>query len=133
MNWTIEQQLRILLIDDDELDGQLLSIYLKRISNHIDFKHCLQENEALSAVDSEPFDLIFVDNRLCIWTGSEMLQALREHGYTGPTILYTGVVDDKNVDRLRDLQCLDVLEKGDVSINSLRTTIESAMSRHTAN
>ncbi|MCB9856054.1 MAG: response regulator [Phycisphaerales bacterium] len=133
MNWTPDQQLRILLIDDDDIDGQLLSIYLKKISHHIDFTQCVKEGEALDAIDSTAFDLIFVDNRLCVWTGSEMLQALREHGYTGPTVLYTAAVEPGAKTRLRELQCHDFLEKGDVSINTLRTTIESAMSRTSTN
>lgn len=133
MMWTPDKSLRLLLIDDDDIDGQLLRIYLSKISQSIEFSHCLEEKEALQAVASEEFDLIFVDNRLTIWTGPEMLEALRRQGYKGPTVLYSGTVDATNLDRLHELDCHDFLEKGDVSINTLRDTIQSALLRASNN
>lgn len=133
MTWTQNKELRLLLIDDDDIDGQLLRIYLGKISQRIEFRHCVNEDEALNVVGSEEFDLIFVDNRLALWTGPEMLEALRERGYEGPTVLYTAAIDNSIVPRLRELNCYDFLEKGDVTLTSLKSTIQSAMSRYSSN
>ncbi|HPF39020.1 MAG TPA: response regulator [Phycisphaerae bacterium] len=133
MTWIPDTSLKILLIDDDDVDGELLRIYLQKISHLIEFRHCTREQEALDVVTDNAFDLIFVDNRLSLWTGSEMLAALRDQGYNGPAVLYTGHMEEVSANRLRSLKCLDFLEKGDVNVNTLRSTIESAMGRADTN
>lgn len=127
MTWMPDEELRLLLIDDDDIDGQLLRIYLAKISHRIDFTHCMQEEQALATVGAGKFDLIFVDNRLALWTGPEMLEALRKRGYAGPTVLYTGSVESSNLEQLRELDCHVFLEKGDVTIQTLRSTIQRAL------
>jgi CheY-like chemotaxis protein len=80
----------ILIIDDDEMSRGLLRLVLE-----YDGCHCVEaENGArgFSLLESEPFDVIILDNAMPVMTGMEFLSRLqhRPHKPDVPVIMVTG-------------------------------------------
>ncbi len=127
MTWDPSKPLRVLLIDDNEDDGELLRRYSKKLSTLIEFRQCPCEHECLLLIETERYDIIFLDNRLRVKSGLDVLTDLRNSGYNGPVVHYTTLLDERIIDDLKQLGCSVVLEKHLVTVDSLKSAIESAL------
>ena len=85
------QDIRILIVDDDEDDYFILSDYIKEIEGSkfiIDW--CSDYDEALTKIRDRKYDIYFVDYRLGHHTGLELLQEVCTDEFNDPVVLLTG-------------------------------------------
>ncbi len=87
----IPKQIKILIIDDDEDDFEIISGYLKEI-NGVDFiiDWCNTYSAAVEEIKSGAHDIYFVDYRLGNQTGLDLLKECIHFQPARPIILLTG-------------------------------------------
>lgn len=89
----MEQQLRILVVDDEERIRRLLRMYLEREKFYID--EAEDGEKALEMATNQDYDLILLDLMLPGMDGIEVCQRLRERKAT-PVIMLTAKGEEAN-------------------------------------
>src|SRR3954454_14430933 len=88
---TKDEEKRILIVDDDEDDFFITSEYIKSIpSNNFKVDWSYNYKDALEKLISNEYDIYFVDYRLGIKTGMDLLMDSISLGCEAPIILLTG-------------------------------------------
>ncbi|MDY6903544.1 MAG: response regulator [Thermodesulfobacteriota bacterium] len=124
------QSVSILLVEDDEDDYVLFEEAVSAITDQkIQLTWVDTREAAHAAVKTTSFDMLFVDYRLNIGTGLDLLETLQESGYYRPFVLLTGQGDYEV-----DLQAMakgasDYLEKDQLSPQLIERVIRYALSR----
>src|SRR4051794_18653396 len=81
--------LRILIIDDDDVDRTMVRRALEASGVGAAFTEAATEAEALAALGGEAFDCALLDDRLGGGDGRRVLAAARAAGVATPVILLT--------------------------------------------
>jgi serine phosphatase RsbU (regulator of sigma subunit) len=91
----MEHPLKILLVEDQDIDEELLIRFLKR--EKISFTHTRvwSREEYLNALDEYNPDLIISDHSLPVFSGMEAFHLLKKTKKNIPFILITGTVSEK--------------------------------------
>ena len=85
------QTLKILLIDDNPADAELLRRLLNKIPEfQVEFTHCLDAESGQQALAAEETDCLLLDYRLGEHDGLEVLASIRTLGNDVPIIVLTG-------------------------------------------
>ena len=85
------QTLKILLIDDNPADAELLRRRLNKIPEfQVEFAHCLDAESGQQALAAEKTDCLLLDYRLGEHDGLEVLTSIRTLGNDVPIIVLTG-------------------------------------------
>jgi len=105
---------KILVVDDDELVLDSLTILLKK--NHYDIVTAINGFEALEILDEEEFDLILCDVKMPGINGVETIRSLKETGLVLknrdlPVIFMTGYADHDAEKNAKKLKLLGFLHK----------------------
>ena len=124
------QNLRILVIDDDEDDYLITSEYIKQIpSGKFTIDWCHAYDEAIAHICDRKYDLYFTDYRLGAKTGTDLLKQIQALKCQEPIILLTGK-GNRDVDlEAMQLGAVDYLVKTDLSPEKLERSIRYAMER----
>ena len=119
---------KILIIDDDEDDFFITSEYIKEIpGNSYKIEWCRNYNTALNHLQSNDYDLYFVDYRLGAKSGVDFLKAAQQFNVEEPIVLLTGQ-GNYNVDiQAMKLGAVDYLVKTDLSIEKMERCIRYAL------
>ncbi len=90
-----KRELRLLVIEDDPLDAELMVAMLKRVGYEV--RHKLVESLAgfQQEVEQNGYDLILADYNLRTWTAMEALEALKQTGKDIPLVVVTGTLGDE--------------------------------------
>jgi signal transduction histidine kinase len=80
--------IRILLVDDHRDTAEAIRLFLVRAGYEVSVAHNL--SDALRLVEQESFDLLLSDIALPDGKGWELIQHLRQHGYSFPGIALSG-------------------------------------------
>ncbi len=114
---------RVLMIDDDEqLLGLVYHFCTKR--GHF-FAGAGDSAAALAALATGPFDVLLVDLNIPGTSGDRVLREIRAAGYAAPAIVLTGDAASADMEALRPLGVLRVLQKSS-DIEPLLRAIEEA-------
>jgi CheY-like chemotaxis protein len=99
----------LLVVDDDE-DIHLL---LKRAAVKRGHKYTgvYSRDEAIKALSNNCYDVLIVDMHLGFVDGTEALQAIREAGFATPAILFSGALNNDNLESVRKLGVIAAFEK----------------------
>ncbi len=122
--------LNILVVDDDEDDFFIISEYIRSIPAK-DFKVDWAYNyaDAFNRMVSQRYDLCFVDYRLGIKTGMELLKDAIAAGCEGPIILLTGKgTQEIDVDAMEN-GAYDYLIKSELNTEKLERCIRYSLER----
>lgn len=124
--------MKLLLIDDDELDRQAIIRTFKRSTWDIDIVQASSANEGLAQFDKDDFDAVLLDYRLPDIDGLQTLKILNGHPHHhSAIIILTGATEDENLER----ECIeagaqDVLFKSEIAHKHLTRAIVHARIRH---
>ena len=99
----------ILLVEDNETNREVAQLLLEKTGAEISVVK--NGAEALDAVASDSPDLIFMDLQMPVMDGFESMRALRDRGYTGPTIALSAAVMDDDRRRANEAGMDDHLAK----------------------
>src|SRR5438128_479416 len=92
----MDDRLRILIIDDDDVDRAMVRAALEASGVGASFVEAATEAEALAALQAGGFDCALLDDRLDDRDGRRVLAAARAAGVATPVILLTAA--DTTVD-----------------------------------
>lgn len=123
-----KEQIRVLLIEDDEEDYFLTrSLVREKENDFIELDWVDNYDQAQKMIDAGGYDVYLVDYRLGLHTGIELIQEAFRWGCRAPMILLTGQ-DDLTVDQSAlELGAADYLVKGKINAQLLGRSIRYAL------
>jgi two-component system, sensor histidine kinase and response regulator len=129
----MDEVLKILIVDDDEVDRMALRRLLKMAgvttTETIEAINC---EAAIAALKEQPFDCAFIDYRLPDMDGLELVQTLRGNGIKIPLIIMTGQGDEQIAVELMKAGASDYIAKGRLSPEALAQLLRNAIRIHQA-
>lgn len=128
----MNQTLRILIVDDDEVDRMAVRRALKVDGLSLKISEAGDCATAIAKVDQQPFDCIFVDYRLPDSDGLALVKQFRSQGLKIPLIALTGQGDDQIAVELMKAGASDYLSKSRINSGRLVQTLQSVMRLHQA-
>lgn len=121
-------RLRILIVDDDEVDRMAVRRALRTIEMDVDTVEAPDLATAREYLDNELFDCVVSDFNLPDGEGRDLLEYTRDHGEPVPMIMLTGVGDEGLAVELMKLGARDYIPKAQLSparlAQSLRHVVE---------
>ena len=125
-----KQEKKILIVDDDEDDFFITSEYIKSIpSNNLKVDWSYNYNDALKKLVSNDYDIYFVDYRLGIKTGMDLLTDAIKHGCEAPIILLTGKGTQEIDVKAMESGAYDYLIKSELNTEKLERCIRYSLER----
>lgn len=124
--------MKLLLIDDNELDRQAIVRTFRKAEWNIQITQASSANNGLEEFESDDFDAVLLDYRLPDMDGLDTLRMLvRNPNHHAAIIILTGALEDD----LLEQQCIeagaqDVLFKSEISHKHLTRAIVHARTRH---
>lgn len=128
----VEVRLRILVVDDDEVDRMSLRRALRQANIAAELQEAEDYSAALLALNDQTYDCIFVDYRLPDKNGMALVQDLRAAGVETPLVILTGQGDDQTAVELMKAGASDYLSKDRLSAKTLAQILHNAMRLHRA-
>jgi diguanylate cyclase (GGDEF)-like protein len=123
--------LRLLLIDDDELDRMAVMRALRRSQLMVDVVQATTAAEGIALAAEQEFDAILLDYRLPDQDGIEVLRALRSDRSKGVAVLMLSRQEDEALAELcLDAGAQDFLLKDEVNTRRLLRAVRQARQRY---
>ncbi len=137
----MNEPLKILVVDDDEIDRLALYRGLKKAGISMEYSEASNYAEALarfsasdrsSILNSQYFDCVFVDYRLPDGDGLALIKDLQAKGVKVPLIVLTGQGDERVAVEMMKAGASDYLVKSRLSPEILERTLRQAIRLHQA-
>jgi signal transduction histidine kinase len=127
----VEQEYKVLLVEDDEDDYTLVSHFLREIkSPKFELTWVRTSEEAVAQMCRNAHDIVLIDYRLGDQSGVQLLAEAKERGMRIPAVLLTGFGNHTVDLRAMAAGAADYLEKSQVTPalleRSIRYTVENA-------
>src|SRR5438045_2716970 len=114
------QPVRVLIIDDDQDDFIITSEHIKSIdSGNFVIEWCYAYKDAMEHIIKKNFDIYFVDYRLGIKTGLDLLKEALEAHCEEPIILLTGKGNPLIDRQAMQMGAVDYLIKSDLNAEKI--------------
>ncbi|MGC4100543.1 PAS domain S-box protein [Ferruginibacter sp.] len=91
----VMDELKILILEDNEADAEMIQRVLKKTGGHFSFKVVMTDSAYTKALQEFKPDVILSDNALPQFSASEALQLLKQQALRIPFILVTGTVSEE--------------------------------------
>jgi two-component system, cell cycle sensor histidine kinase and response regulator CckA len=99
----VEQRIKVLQLEDNEADGELISVALERAGLILEVTRVERRAAFLLALEAGGFDLILSDFSLPDFDGLSALSAVRQRDYETPFIFVSGTIgEERAVEALRN-------------------------------
>jgi signal transduction histidine kinase len=99
---SMERDLRVLVVEDDPDDAELLIHHLTRCGYHVTHERVETASEMTHALARQGWELVVSDYSLPAFDARRALALFREHGLDCPFIIVSGTVDEETaVDAMR--------------------------------
>lgn len=122
-------RLRVLLIEDDEDDHEIVRDVLADAPCNADLFWCRSYEAGLDRLELTPFDICLVDYRIGADTGLEFLERAKRRSVRTPMVMLTGV-GQRDIDVAASASgAADFLDKGSLSPVLLERTIRYAIAQ----
>jgi two-component system, sensor histidine kinase and response regulator len=128
----MEAPLKILVVDDDEVDRMVVRRALIASGLRVELAEACSCAEAIATLATQPFDCAFLDYRLPDQDGLALVQLIRKQGIHSPLIMLTGQGDEQIAVELMKAGATDYLSKSHISPERLANTVLNAMRVHQA-
>ncbi|KIC13691.1 response regulator [Leisingera sp. ANG-Vp] len=123
--------LRVLIVDDDEVDRLRLQKICSKAGLMTDFHEAANLQEMRRKLDVDSFDLVFLDHNLGMDTGLDALKILLAHEdqvQAIPIMLTSSTSYQLAVEAMRR-GCADYIVKEELSVDSLIKSVAAAIER----
>lgn len=121
---------KVLIVDDDEDDFFITSEYIRDITTRsFQIEWCATYADALQHILKSSYDIYFIDYRLNIKTGIDLLKEAMLNQCEEPIILVTGKGNQKIDMEAMRLGAVDYLIKSDLNSEKLERCIRYALER----
>jgi signal transduction histidine kinase len=122
--------LKLLLVDDDEVDRMAVRRVLRDLRAEIMVTECGSRDAALDALAAEAFDCVLLDYQLPGSNGLETLASIRGAGIRVPVVALTGQGDEELAVSLMKAGAADYLTKGSLAPERLERSLRYAIALH---
>lgn len=123
----MEKSLKILLVDDDDLDRKVIVLSLKKTGLLIEVEEVDNSVKALEKIFSNYFDCVFLDYRLPGKSGLEVLQEVRTKGNKTPIVILTAHGDEPLAVEIMKAGASDYIPKTLLNSDGLSLSIRNAI------
>jgi two-component system sensor histidine kinase/response regulator len=123
----MEESLRVLIVDDDEVDRITVQRALKNAGMAVTFSEASDCEQAIAILENKEFDCVFVDYRLPDQDGLALVQNIRGLGIQFPLIVLTGQGDEQIAVDLMKAGASDYLSKSRISPEALSQILRNAV------
>lgn len=123
----MEEKLKILVVDDDEVDRMAVRRSLKTAGVQMELVETSDCQGAIATLHSDHFDCVFLDYRLPDGDGLTLVQNIRSSGFKIPLVVLTGQGDEQTAVELMKAGASDYISKGKVSPESLSRSLHNAL------
>jgi two-component system, sensor histidine kinase and response regulator len=121
------EDIKILLVDDDEIDRMMVRRALKSASFTVQIAEAQNCAETLAAIQQDIYDCALLDYRLPDGDGLELVVQIRALNIQIPLIVLTGQGDDQIAVELLKAGASDYLSKSRVSPGRLAQVLQNAL------
>ncbi|MEO0646269.1 MAG: ATP-binding protein [Cyanobacteria bacterium J06650_10] len=128
----LKDPLKILIIDDDEVDRMALKRALKATSFTLVVTEAVDADTALTQINNPQLSCVFLDYNLPGKNGLELIKQIRTQGISVPIIVLTGQGDEQTAVELMKAGASDYLPKSKLSADTIARLIRSAIRMHRA-
>ncbi|MGI3167660.1 response regulator [Pseudooceanicola sp. C21-150M6] len=124
--------LNVLILDDNELDRLRLSRLCQKAGLLFDATEVGSVAEMRTALDRGIYELIFIDHNLGMETGLDALRLITSHEnqVDAIPIMVTSVTNHEIAVQAMREGCFDYLVKEELSVDSLRKSVSTAIEKH---
>lgn len=124
----MEETLKILVVDDDEVDRMAVRRSLKNAGIGLELTEATNCESAIAAFKLQPnFDCAFLDYRLPDGDGLTLVREIRASGIKVPLVVLTGQGDEQTAVDLMKAGASDYISKSKVSPESLSRSLRNAV------
>ncbi len=123
----MEESLRILIVDDDEIDRMAVRRALIKSGTSIIITEAATCNEAIELLTTNLFDCTFLDYGLPDRNGLALVQAARQLNVQHPLVVLTGQGDERIAVDLMKAGATDYLPKSQISPTILGQVLRNAL------
>ncbi len=121
----MENTLKILIIDDDELDRLILKRALKKTDLDYSIIECNEPDKAIYMVNHDKYDCIFLDYLLPGTDGLMLLKKLRSDGVKTPIIIVTSQGDQELAVEMMKAGASDYIVKTQIDPENVKKIIQT--------
>lgn len=123
----MKETIKILLVEDDEVDRMAVSRALKTTGMLAEIVPAVNCQNAIATLTQQTFDCVLMDYRLPDGDGLELVQQIRDLGLKLPLIVLTGQGDEQIAVQLMKLGASDYLPKSKLSPETLTRSLRNAV------
>lgn len=123
----MEETLRVLVVDDDEVDRMAVRRALTKASLRMELFEAINYSEAIILLRDNPFDCVFLDYQLPDKDGLTLIREARQIGIVVPLVVLTGQGDEQIAVELMKAGATDYLSKSRVTPERLEQVLRSAI------
>ncbi len=123
----MNERLRILIVDDDELDRRAARRALQAVGLPVEIEEASDCATALAALERQRFDCAFLDYQFPDGDGLDVVRAVRQSGNRTPIVMLTGYGDELVAVELMKAGASDYLAKSVVSPESLGRCLRNVL------
>ncbi len=123
----MEETLKILVVDDDEVDRMAVRRALKTAGVQVELSEAGDCHDAIATLANTSFDCVFLDYRLPDEDGLTLINEIRSRGIKVPLIVLTGQGDEQIAVELMKAGATDYLSKSRVSSETLAQVLRNAI------
>ena len=123
----MEEIVKILVVDDDEVDRMAVHRALKAAGIAMESSESNSCAAAIVTLQQQSFDCVFLDYRLPDGDGLNLVQQVRALGITVPLIVLTGQGDEQIAVALMKAGASDYLSKAKISPDNLSRSLRNAV------
>jgi len=123
----MSQNMKILIIDDDEVDRLTLIRALKCSGHSYDIVQCSDGESGVERLRNDDFDCLFLDYLLPGSDGLTLLRKIRKEGFSAPIIVITSQGDENIAVEMMKSGATDYVVKNQISAPLIGKIVASAM------
>lgn len=120
----MEERLKILLVDDDEVDRMAVCRHVKKSALKAEVEEACDGADGIRAMKDRVFDCVFLDYRLPGTDGLDVLRLVRKEGVRTPIIMLTRQGDEQIAVELMKAGASDYIVKDRLTPETLQKSVQ---------